>query len=309
MSIVLNEQMELRSGWRFAVYVAVFIVALFATGALLSIFIETLPESTFGFLAINAVSLGIPAVGSLMFMVRFVDRTPALAFGVGIHERWASDFGWGAVLAAAMLTILTGFTILTGVSSIESAPDGGFSIRFVGVIAVLIVSAANEELVFRGYPLQVLMTGIGKWPAVVFMSAVFGLLHHLNPNATPLGTLNTFLAGILLCLAYLQTRSLWLPYGIHLGWNVGLGPILGFPLSGVEMPRIWTVQNNGAVWITGGEYGPEAGVVVTGIMIGACIAVGTTKRVSVGPSIVSVLARHPGKVYPEDTALSSLGGS
>jgi len=68
----------------------------------------------------------------------------------------------------------------------------------------------------------VLMAGVGPFPAMVVVSAAFGLGHHMNPNASWLGTANTFLAGIRLCLAYVRTRSLWFPYGIHIGWNLGL---------------------------------------------------------------------------------------
>src|SRR5207244_2207380 len=107
-------------------------------------------------------------------------------------------------------------------------------------LGVLLVAAANEELMFRSFPLRVLMDGVGMWPAVLVMSSIFGLVHLNNPNASLLGTANTILAGILLSLAYVRTGSLWFPYAIHVGWNVGIGFVLGFSLSGIDIASLWT---------------------------------------------------------------------
>src|SRR6185436_4454317 len=89
-------------------------------------------------------------------------------------------------------------------------------------LAALAVSALSEELVFRGYPLQILMKGLGPWGATILISCLFGLIHGNNPGATVFSILGTILAGMTLAIAYLKTRSVWLPFGIHLGWNVGL---------------------------------------------------------------------------------------
>ena len=307
MSIFLNEDLDLRSGWRFGLYVAVFVVLLYATGALLSPATPGTITSELGFLAANAFALAVPSVLALIFMIRFIDQVPALTFGVGLHERWWWDLGFGAVTAAGMLGILAGTIAILGEIDV-TAGSGGTRSGMTVLILILAVSAANEELIFRGYPLQVLMVGIGPWPAMFVMSAIFGVGHHLNPNATWLGTANTFLAGILLCLAYVRTRSLWFPFGIHIGWNLGLGPIFGFPLSGMDISSIWNTETDGDVWITGGAYGPEGGFLVTGIMIAAIVAVSFTNQVNVSPRLNLILARHSAKVYPDSTQ-SSIGGS
>jgi uncharacterized protein len=128
---------------------------------------------------------------------------------------------------------------------------------------VLLVAAAVEELMFRGFPLQVLSEGIGVWPAVLVLSGLFGLVHLNNPNSSWLGTVNTILAGVLLSLAYLRARSLWLPYAIHVGWNAGIGFILGLPLSGLDLVSLWTTGVAGRDLILGGGYGPEGGLITT----------------------------------------------
>jgi len=311
MSILLNADLELRSGWRFAVYVAVFVVALYATGAGLSLLIPG-PEvltGQFALLGLTAASYGVPAAVALAFMIRFVDQVPVLTYGVGFHTRWLGDAGRGAAAGISMLALYSGGVVLTGTFRMRGPASEPSELAAAGAVGlILLVTAANEELIFRGYPLQALMAGIGIWPATVVMSALFAVGHLSNPNATWLGTANTFLAGILLCLAYVRTRSLWLPWGIHVGWNLGLGPIFGFPLSGLDLSSIWTVEVTGAGWVTGGDYGPEGGILVTGVMVAALAVVGFTRWVRVSPEVSALVDRHAGKVY-RDSTLSSLGGS
>ncbi|HSU89545.1 MAG TPA: CPBP family intramembrane glutamic endopeptidase, partial [Terriglobia bacterium] len=147
---------------------------------------------------------------------------------------------------------------------------------------LLLLAALTEELVFRGFPLQILVEGMGRWPAVIGMSALFGAMHLNNPNASWLGSVNTVVAGILLSLAYVKRRSLWFPYGIHVGWNVGLGFIFGFPLSGLDLASLWTTGIAGSDAILGGGYGPEGGLLATFIFATSALIV--DRSTSIRPS-------------------------
>jgi hypothetical protein len=156
----------------------------------------------------------------------------------------------------------------------------------LGTFSVLLLAALNEELVFRGFPLQLLIDGLGEWPAMIGLSTLFGAMHFKNPNATLLGTLNTILAGVLLSLAYVRTRSLWMPYAIHAGWNLGLGFVFGFPLSGLDIASLWTTGTAGSDLILGGNYGPEGGLLATFIFAASAIIVeryGPINRTKVAP--------------------------
>jgi hypothetical protein len=108
------------------------------------------------------------------------------------------------------------------------------------------------------------------------MSALFGAVHRSNPNASLLSTVNTAAAGLLLSWAYMKARSLWLSYGIHLGWNLGLGFIFGFPLSGLHLASLWTTQVTGGDRILGGAYGPEGGLLATFIFSTAAVIVSSS---------------------------------
>jgi len=141
------------------------------------------------------------------------------------------------------------------------------------VLLMLLCGALAEELVFRGYPFQHLERAIGTVRAVLAFSVLYGVLHLLNPNASRWGAANTILIGVLLSVAYVRTRALWLPWGIHFGWNATLGLILGLRVSGMRVFNLWLYTDAfGPQRLTGGKYGVEASgtaalVFVIGILI------------------------------------------
>jgi len=224
-------------------------------------------------LALNDISLFVPAVAAMWLTVRFLDHRPLRAFGVGFLPRWRSDLLFGVSLAAGMLAVVIGGCYAFGYVSMRWTGDHVPTATLLATFALLLVAALNEELVFRGFPLQILIDGVGKWPAIIGLSALFGALHARNPNASLLGTINTVVAGILLSLAYAKTRSLWLPYGIHFSWNLGLGFVFGFPLSGIDLPSLWTTGTAGSELILGGGYGPEGGLLATFVFATAALIV------------------------------------
>ncbi len=109
-----------------------------------------------------------------------------------------------------------------------------------------------------------LLVGIGTviW-AVVLPSVIFGIVHLTNPNATLAGAAGVTMAGLLLGYACVRTRQLWLPLGLHIGNNFFQGVIFGFPVSG-QSGSFHLLQSNitGPAIITGGAFGPEAGLVI-----------------------------------------------
>ncbi|TES90368.1 MAG: CPBP family intramembrane metalloprotease, partial [Anaerolineales bacterium] len=115
--------------------------------------------------------------------------------------------------------------------------------------------------------------------ALFFSSFVFGLGHIGNPDFNWAAALGIAAAGLFMAFAYLRTRQLWLPIGLHIGWNIFEGPIFGFPVSGLETVRLLNHQVNGPTLITGGAFGPEAGLVVLpAIVIGALMVYWYTRK-------------------------------
>lgn len=123
--------------------------------------------------------------------------------------------------------------------------------------------AVTEELLFRGVLFRILEEMAGTWGALVISALMFGGLHLVNPNATVWGAIAIAIeAGLMLGAAYAATRSLWLPIGIHLGWNFAQSGIFGVTMSGGHgaaglLKGIMT----GPVLLTGGSFGPDASLV------------------------------------------------
>jgi membrane protease YdiL (CAAX protease family) len=130
--------------------------------------------------------------------------------------------------------------------------------------ASYLISGLVEELLCRGLLLSGLMALVRpRWLAVALMAALFGILHAANLHATPLSVLSNALGGVVYGLAYLGSKRLWLGTGVHFAWNFVEGPVLGFAVSGGEMPYggLFAQSVNGPGWLTGASYGPEGGLI------------------------------------------------
>jgi len=181
------------------------------------------------------------------------------AQGLPVKRGWIRQFFVGSafgllLVALAVLPLgIWGNLSFRTTLTLHSAP------RILAVVVVLVSGALAEELMFRGYPFQRLVEGIGAPGAIVVFSILFGVVHLSNPGASVWGLINTVAIGVLLSIAYLRTRSLWLPWGFHFAWNTTLGLLLGLPVSGL---RLFNVAVHGAAvgpkWLTGGSYGVEA---------------------------------------------------
>lgn len=154
-------------------------------------------------------------------------------------------------------------------SASTAATPGALALMLV----VFILIAVNEELLVRGYVLQNLTEAYGKKAATLVSSVLFGVLHLSNANASFAGILNIALSGILFAVAYWVTNSLYLPIGLHFSWNFFLGPVFGYPVSGIlQWPSIINTTVIGPELWTGGAFGPEAGLTgLFAILVGIAI--------------------------------------
>jgi membrane protease YdiL (CAAX protease family) len=241
---------------RVAFFVAVVAVSL----RLLTVSLYTL----FGALVAATLSLSGTGLLANLLTMRIFDRRPFV--DIGLHGGPASGrnlligivFGAGAaaLMLAAPLIAGTGHLIARNTPSAD-LPE---KIWFLGAVAL---GAAGEEFIFRGYAFQLLIQKIGPFATILPVSVIFGLAHASNPNASALGVFNTTLWGILLGYAFLRSRDLWLPIGIHFGWNAVL-PMFGVNLSGltIDVTRYFYKWDLLPLW-SGGAYGPEGGLLTT----------------------------------------------
>jgi len=228
------------------------------------------------------------------------------ALGLPVTPGWSGQFITGCVVGL-VLTFLAVLPItIWGSLSVDFRFSARLLPRAGAVLYVLLVGAIAEELVFRGYPFQHLEEGIGAVGAIAVFSVMFGAVHLSNPGASRWGLINTVLIGIVLSIAYLRTRALWLPWGIHFGWNATLGFLCGLPVSGLRMFNVFVrTSANGPTWMTGGSYGVEASATGTiAVLIGLVIVwkLPVTNR---RPAAPLPLESHSG-VQPAETPNSKL---
>lgn len=271
--IFYNEFERLRSGWRFALFLLVFIFCdglfNFAAYTVFSkLKIDYSPGNLLFIAANSAVSLFLVVALGWLFG-KYLEDLPFRALGGAFTENWLKDLAWGFGLGAftIILAILCGI-IFDGLS-FQFNRDAGTNaiLTTLGVsFVVFVVAAAFEEAFFRGYILQTFARAHLAWLAIVLTSLFFAFGHLNNPSANVISTLNTVLAGIWFSAAYLKTRTLWFPFGLHLVWNWLQGAFFGIEVSGLKnlttAPLLQEIDR-GPAWLTGADYGIEGGIAAT----------------------------------------------
>ncbi|WP_203905748.1 CPBP family intramembrane glutamic endopeptidase [Virgisporangium aliadipatigenens] len=140
--------------------------------------------------------------------------------------------------------------------------DGpGTVLGALGVLGFMAAAATTEELIFRGILFRHLEKRAGTWIALGSTGLLFGLMHLANPNASLWAAIAIAVeAGGMLGAAYVATRSLWLPIGLHLGWNFAEAGIFGTEVSGKTSEGLLDGVLSGPALLSGGAFGPEASV-------------------------------------------------
>src|SRR4030095_4648682 len=278
--IFLNKYGRLRSGFRFLIFVFAFIFITLAvtTGirvayALLHDVVPRVPYQEFFQSLIGKVPDLSAALIAGYLCNRLLEGLPWRALGLTLHKQWVRDFligsaiGTGSLIIAALIAIVGG-GLRFGLNTAHS--PGRIAIALVGSAFLFTFAALAEEAAFRGYPLQTFTRAQLALLGVLLTSVPFALGHLWNPNVVPVVTFaNTALAGIWLAVAYLRTRSLWFPLGVHWAWNWALGWFFGLPVSGAQLVShpLLEASDAGPFWLTGGSYGIEGGLAGTIAML------------------------------------------
>jgi hypothetical protein len=280
LDIFLNRHGRLRSGWRLTIFCALYYTVLGAffitVSALFLLFnsnAETRLAGTIGYV-VQAVVLFTSALVVGWGCGRLFEDLPVRALGWARHHGWLRDLLAGTLcgvlslmLAALVATAFGGlrFSVAPSISNVA------FVKTFFGSAVIFIIAAAAEEMLFRGYPLQTMMRALPFLAAIIPSSVLFAAVHLDNPNvAWGFTFVNTTLAGFWLAVAYLRTRSLWFPLGLHWAWNWAMGALLGLPVSGItSLTRapLLRASDAGPAWLTGGAYGIEGGAACTVALI------------------------------------------
>jgi membrane protease YdiL (CAAX protease family) len=207
-----------------------------------------------------ALAVGLAtAVLAILVYAWVVRRTERRAVVEVSPQGAVPGLGWGTLLGVALfglvivnLAFLGSYTV-HGLGTVSGA---------VGLVGFMAAAAVSEELLFRGVLFRVVEGWTGTWIALAVTGLLFGLVHLLNPNASLWGALAIAIeAGGMLTAAYIATRKLWVPIGLHLGWNIAGSAIFSTEVSGNDTPQgLLDATTSGPMLITGGEFGPEGSV-------------------------------------------------
>ncbi|MBL8929751.1 MAG: CPBP family intramembrane metalloprotease [Kineosporiaceae bacterium] len=273
---------ERRAGWQYPLGVILFLAAQ-ALGVAATLALRGTGSA--GWLA-TATGLGVQALVAVALYRLLIHRLA----GRGVHELGqggaAGEFGLGLAIGTALMAVVAGTLAALGVLRVEGSSSSG------GILVGLMIgvgAAFAEEIFFRGILLRLLDRHFGTWPALAYTAVVFGAVHLVNPEATAWGAVAiTIEAGLLLGAAYLYTRRLWLPIGIHLAWNAMLGGVIGSDVSGAGLDSggLLTTTIEGPDWLDGGSMGLEGSVVtvVAGLALGIWLLRGAARRGHLTPA-------------------------
>ena len=207
---------------------------------------------------------------------------------VRLGERPRDDLPIAAAPRGLALGVLTGFLLFCGLVGIAAlfnvyniVGPGDTRELVKDLIGMTILAAFMEELLFRGILFRWIEAFAGSWAALVVTSALFGLAHIFNANATWTSSLAIMVeAGALLGGAYMLARNLWVPMGLHAAWNFTQGFLFDVPVSGNDMHGLVQAKLSGPVLLSGGPFGLEASMigVVLSIPLGAFLILLAARR-------------------------------
>lgn len=221
-----------------------------------------------GYLAGSAGATFAAAAIANATTLRVFERRNLPSLGLNWHRGSLRNLGLGMACGMSAALLVIGGPLVVGAAYVEQTPEnpGSFAAAMF-VTGVLLFGAFGEELLFRGYGFQVLATGFGRIVALAISSTLFAWAHMDNQNASTLGILNTAGFGVVFGYAFFRSGDLWLPIGLHFGWNWIL-PLAGVNLSGFRMGVSgYTVRWRVAEIWSGGSYGPEASVLTCIVIV------------------------------------------
>ena len=229
--------------------------------------------SVFGLMVAGTVGLCAAGLAANLLTMRIFDRRPFTDIGLRGGSASALNLGLGLLLGAGAAALMLIAPLIAGTGHLAVRNDAMFSWpNLLFYLAALGIAATGEEMIFRGYAFQLLIEKIGPFATILPASVIFGLAHSSNPHSSGIGVVNTVLWGIVLGYGFLRSRDLWLPIGLHYGWNLIL-PLFGVNLSGltIEVTRYYYRWDLLPLW-SGGDYGPEGGLLATVFVTGLFFA-------------------------------------
>lgn len=273
--MIADNKPMIRQGWlRVVLYMLLCVALVYVANAILgkvtvkfNLLSREEESSTQKILVSYSVIAAVLIIMALL-QRRFIDKERIGTLGFqwkGYQRHAAAGFFLGVLLLSigSLILVMVQFLFFTGITFNSN--------ELLLSLIFFVVVAFTEEIAFRGYILNNLLQSTNKWMALLLSSLLFALFHGANANISFLALLNIFVAGFLLGVNYIFTRNLWFAIFLHFSWNFFQGPVLGFGVSGMNMPGMLEQTLKGPDTITGGQFGFEGSLVCLLLNVLTCV--------------------------------------
>lgn len=208
----------------------------------------------------------------IFFRVKVIEKRSLSSIGFN-KNNWLKKYSLGFLIGLVMMSIIVLILLLFGYITVEKNPIQPVGVSAISSVLVIlfgwIIQGATEEIVTRGWLLNVLSSKYNIGFGLLISSTLFGLMHLTNPNVNYIAVINIIFVGLFYGLYVIKTNDLWAVCGMHSAWNFAQGNIFGFEVSGLDISvgtliDLNLVEND---FITGGVFGPEASIVATFVLL------------------------------------------
>lgn len=272
---VFFNEVELRAGWRFLIFLIVLIAVSFSVNFVIRHVRKSPPRANRPVQMSPGPVILSDGASLLLLLVptgvmALIEKRKLRYYGLPLRQALRGKFWWGCVwgfaaISGLLLAMRADHNFYFGSPELSGWRVAQFAVLWG--IAFLMVGLA-EEFLLRGYAQFTLTTGMGFWPAAFLLSILFAALHLGNPGETKIGLFQIVLIGLFFCFTLWRTGSLWFAVGFHAAWDWGQSFFYGTPDSGaLAQGHLLHSSVAGPDWLTGGTVGPEGSVLVAPLIL------------------------------------------
>ncbi len=176
----------------------------------------------------------IPFIGILLF-------TGLIKKNRFIYDSFAMNYennGFKTLFAGLLIGFfMNGICVLAAVMHGDIKLSFGLTLSQLPIILFALVcvfiQSASEEMWYRGFLYERIHANYPLWLAIIMSGLIFGFGHMFNKGVSIFSVIEIMTIGLALAMAKWQSRSIWLVFGIHTGWNFMQNFFFGLPNSGV----------------------------------------------------------------------------
>lgn len=271
--IFINKSNQLRAGWEVLLAVA----AMFVLKRICMLGLSLWTDSEDGWVGLfNGLGLYILLV--VWFVIKVIRKKPLASIGLVRPDgkRLLTGFLSGTLLLSTIIVILLALDI-ANVQGDWLHPQWG-RIDFVDLFIVSILAGISEEVLCRGYIQQLLSSRLSPFWAMIIISAGFSFGHMINGGFTWISALNIALVSLVFSGVTFLTGHLYFAIAFHTAWNLFQGYVFGVPVSGHPVEGIYSMELQGANWLSGGSFGLEGSAITTLALGLVCAAMWKASR-------------------------------